>query len=283
MKKVLIFLKPVRTSLFFLGMALLFSVQAKAYDSIPVLEDSYVRSNNATTNYGTATDLNLRHQAGDVVRYAYLKFVKPAGYSEAIFTSWLRMFFYNNNSKLPATIWLMRTDTTWKEGTLTWDNRPLEDPFSDTVKVNILQDTTESLLDIDISALFNGFTGDTISIKIQLSGQFGDLVKISPKEEIVGGRMIPHLFLQEVTLPNAPLNLNVVASTYNTVELAWDDTTSNETFFLVERSDSDTGTFEQVASLGENSTSYTDDDLMLDRTYYYRVLASNGCWQLSCL
>ncbi|MGB9606047.1 MAG: S8 family serine peptidase, partial [Bryobacteraceae bacterium] len=79
------------------------------------------------------------------------------------------------------------------------------------------------------------------------------------------------------TPPAAPSNLKVTATGRNYVNLAWQDNSTNETGFEVERC---TGTgctnFALVASLGANTTSYTDGGLARKTTYRYRVRARNS-------
>ena len=57
--------------------------------------------------------------------------------------------------------------------------------------------------------------------------------------------------------------------------LGWSDNASNETGHLVERSDNGVN-FAQIASLGSNATSYSDNALESQSTYWYRVRAFNA-------
>ena len=77
------------------------------------------------------------------------------------------------------------------------------------------------------------------------------------------------------TLPAAPSNLIAAAISTSQINLNWTDSANNEDGFSVERS-SDGTTFTALASVGANTTSYSDPALAQGTTYYYRVHAFNG-------
>ena len=60
------------------------------------------------------------------------------------------------------------------------------------------------------------------------------------------------------------------------VVLNWSDNSDNEENFLVERSTTVSGGYIQVATLGVNARSYTDNTVFRKTTYYYRVRAANA-------
>jgi len=73
--------------------------------------------------------------------------------------------------------------------------------------------------------------------------------------------------------PQAPSNLIAVASTYS-IDLNWIDNSSNEDGFKIERKTGLSGNWEQIRSVGNNTTSITDEFLEQDgKTYYYRVIS----------
>lgn len=72
----------------------------------------------------------------------------------------------------------------------------------------------------------------------------------------------------------APTNLSSVSVTHKTVELAWTDNASNETEYHVERRDTALGFgFNLREILPAGTSSYTDDVVSPDSTYFYRVQA----------
>lgn len=83
-------------------------------------------------------------------------------------------------------------------------------------------------------------------------------------------------FRQSATAsPAAPYDLHSTESGYSHLSLHWTDLSSNESGFLVERSN-DGFNFSQVASLPVNTSSYVDNNLQADTLYNYRVRAWNG-------
>ncbi|WP_080055422.1 fibronectin type III domain-containing protein [Spirosoma aerolatum] len=71
---------------------------------------------------------------------------------------------------------------------------------------------------------------------------------------------------------NAPANLKATATTYNQIDLAWDDKSTNETKFEIERIGL-TGSFIKIGEASANSPSYQDKTVTSLNTYSYRVRA----------
>jgi hypothetical protein len=76
--------------------------------------------------------------------------------------------------------------------------------------------------------------------------------------------------------PKAPGNLTATAVSKNQINLAWADSSNNETGFKIERKASPAGVFGLIATVGANVTSYSNTGLVVDKTYYYRVRAYNA-------
>ncbi len=79
--------------------------------------------------------------------------------------------------------------------------------------------------------------------------------------------------VQKHTYLLRPLNLSAELINTGQLTLTWDDVTTTETGFLVERKTNDNA-FEEVASLPENTETYTDNTLTND-VFSYRVRAIN--------
>jgi hypothetical protein len=75
-------------------------------------------------------------------------------------------------------------------------------------------------------------------------------------------------------VPSAPSSLSASAVSSSQINLAWADTSSNETGFKIERSTS-TISWAQIATVGTNVTSYSSTGLSASMTYSYRVRANN--------
>ena len=77
------------------------------------------------------------------------------------------------------------------------------------------------------------------------------------------------------TPPVAPSGLAVAPVDHQRIDLAWTDNADNEDGFRVERRQGQTGTFQAVAGLGPNVTTYADGGLNGETEYCYRVVAFN--------
>jgi hypothetical protein len=73
----------------------------------------------------------------------------------------------------------------------------------------------------------------------------------------------------------APANLTATAVSSSRINLTWQDLTTNEAGFKIERS-TNNSTFTQVASVGPNITTFANTGLASNVTYYYRVRAYNS-------
>jgi hypothetical protein len=78
--------------------------------------------------------------------------------------------------------------------------------------------------------------------------------------------------LAQTVLPSAPSGLVATAMLATQVKLTWKDNASNETGFVIERS-ADGTTWTQIATAGANVTTYWDNSVVAQQTYYYRVCA----------
>jgi len=76
--------------------------------------------------------------------------------------------------------------------------------------------------------------------------------------------------------PGTPSNLTATAISTSQINLAWTDNATDETGFAVERKTGAAGTYAQIAALGINVASYSDNGLTSNTQYFYRVRAFNG-------
>ncbi|MEZ5993503.1 MAG: right-handed parallel beta-helix repeat-containing protein [Planctomycetota bacterium] len=76
------------------------------------------------------------------------------------------------------------------------------------------------------------------------------------------------------TAPGAPTGCSATALGGLSIQVSWNDTSSNEDGFTLERKDSG-GSFAVIATLTANATGHTDTGLVDGVTYTYRVMATN--------
>jgi hypothetical protein len=76
--------------------------------------------------------------------------------------------------------------------------------------------------------------------------------------------------------PAAPTSLTATSGGKGSASLSWTDNSNNEESFAIERSTSMSGGYIQVATVGANVRTYTDNTLFRKTTYFYRVRAANS-------
>lgn len=81
--------------------------------------------------------------------------------------------------------------------------------------------------------------------------------------------------LQIIGPPEAPGNLTATAVSSNQINLTWQDNSTSETGFLIERSEDGTS-WAPVTTTAANVVSYPNTGVTYNKTYYYRVSAINS-------
>jgi titin len=74
----------------------------------------------------------------------------------------------------------------------------------------------------------------------------------------------------------APSGLSATATSSNTIRLSWTDNSTDETYFVVERSATSGSGFQTVTTLDADTTTFNNSALNASTTYYYRVYATKG-------
>lgn len=109
-----------------------------------------------------------------------------------------------------------------------------------------------------------GSGGDNLAVGVDLPGGVQE-------RPIPGHRLDPW----ESATPSAPSNLTAAAASAVQINLAWNDTSNNESGFLIERKTGASGAWSQIASVGANVSSYANTGLSSGTHYYFRVRAAS--------
>jgi uncharacterized delta-60 repeat protein len=115
--------------------------------------DAYVRDGaSASTNFGSASDLEVKNNTTGLNRQTYLKFDLSSVSLASIGTVKLRLFgeLNNANQKNVATSVFGSNNTGWSETTITFNNRPTVDTAA--LASTTIVDTTPRFYDFDITA-----------------------------------------------------------------------------------------------------------------------------------
>jgi len=92
---------------------------------------------------------------------------------------------------------------------------------------------------------------------------------------LTGGRINAY---KSLGIPVRPTNLTATGASLTEIDLNWSDNSDpafNEDGFSIERKKGISGTYEEIATVGQDVTAYSDA-LIEAGTYYYRIRAYNG-------
>jgi hypothetical protein len=116
-------------------------------------------------------------------------------------------------------------------------------------------------------ALTAHLAAGTYYVDIASHGSYGDVGQYT-----FSGSIVPTVI---VTVAD-PTGLSASAVSATQVNLGWTDNASNETNYLLQRSSDGGATWTNLATLGANSTTYSDTSVNASSTYVYRVGAYNA-------
>src|SRR5207253_1829149 len=80
----------------------------------------------------------------------------------------------------------------------------------------------------------------------------------------------------KTTLPAAPSILSATGMSSSQISLHWQDNSSNETGFKVQRASGSSGPWSLVATLGAGATTWSDTGISPSTTCFYEVCAYNS-------
>ncbi len=113
---------------------------------------------------------------------------------------------------------------------------------------------------------FENGGGECLNVKWQGPGVSKDIIPSS----VLSDSFTPPIALV------SPGGFVSSAVSFNSIQLNWNDNSTNETGFEISRSSSLTGTYQVVTVAAANSITWTDNSLTALSTYYYKVRAINA-------
>lgn len=260
------------------------SVGALGQQTFSASADTTVFQGYPTLNFGNTTDMWAGYDDslspdGRIVR-SLIRF-NPANLppNQIITKATLRVYlivsydFPNTN----RTITTYRVTSNWSESSVTWNNAP---GFADAYGSKSIVHGAWGWYEFDVtnlvSAWYNG-TYPNYGIKLrgpEISGPDSSWRGFSTRE----GSNIPQLVIEYSTpvIINPPSNLTAQPISKTQINLAWQDNSSNETGFKIERSPNNTTGWAQIATVGANVTTYANTGLSCGTSYFYRVRAYNA-------
>jgi beta-glucanase (GH16 family) len=254
------------------------------------LADSFVKDGTPTTNYGTATGLEVKSSGVGNLRKDYLRFdgstipstsVATSGSLSLQFTAGLaaartyQLYGINNGSAGEA----------FGETAITWNNAPgnnADGSFNANAtllgSVNLAAGATSVTFDQSNSSLLsflNADTNDVLTFAIYKASNSG-LDTIKSREAATGQPVLQMVTIEPA--PSAPTSLLAAAVSSGQIQLNWTDTSSNELGFKIERATNSAFTqdFVPITTTAANATGFLDTNLLANTTYYYRVRAANA-------
>ena len=121
--------------------------------------------------------------------------------------------------------------------------------------------------------LINVYTGSSIPDSINATNTSGSLtLKMTSDGTVTKSGFKIHVTC--IDIPNIPTDLNLIDAGTNEITFGWTDNSTDETGFIIYRSDELEGTYAIVGNVEENTDQYTDINLNSGKTYYYKLQVS---------
>jgi hypothetical protein len=144
--------------------------------------------------------------------------------------------------------------------------------------------STDDLTYTNMFTVANTSDSGPVSFVLPPSVQGTLYVRVKDSDQNTGNRpldtiYVDHLFVRTEVIPGTPpaaaSSLSATAVSAYQITLDWVDNASDEYGFYVERSSNGID-WTNIAVIGENATTYNDEDVFPNNPYFYRVRAYNG-------
>jgi len=241
----------------------------KVYPGVGVA-DSYVQQGSASSNFGTATTVQVKNGNGSTTRYGFLRF-DISNISGPVGSAILRLNGKNGGSGYTGTDTVYAvSNNTWTETGITFANMPAIGSALATASIT----STSQWYSWNVSAYVQqqiaaGATQVSFAVKMDAVPANGQGDNYSSRE----GANAPQLLLG-VTPPVAPANLAATAPPgQGQVVLTW-DSVPTATSYIVKRATVHGGPYTTLTTV--SSPGYTDSSGTSGVQYFYIVTASNA-------
>jgi gliding motility-associated-like protein len=226
------------------------------------------RANISTPLRGT----KYKYAFTNTVAYTYYRLLvaEKNGSTDGVMTQIGEWEIWGMNAsapKVPTTLTI--TNTTFNTASLKWtDNSTNESGF----QIERSEDN------IAFSAVGTAAANATSYVDANLYGgtlYYYRVRAISTAGSSIASNVASTTTLWDPTLPFSPRGLKATGISASDIELVWEDKSTNETGFKIERS-IDGVAFAPIATVGADVTTYTNTGLVKASKYFYRVIAYNG-------
>lgn len=127
--------------------------------------DSFVASDHADTNYGTAKSMIIRDPSSGVTAYGFLWLKSPAPLGATVISATLRLYGRATFASMAVTV--ARIAASWSESKLTYTNRPTATGSAVTVTQANGADGTE--WDFDVTALMQSIANGAVNYGLRIT------------------------------------------------------------------------------------------------------------------
>jgi hypothetical protein len=257
------------------------SVGALAQQTFNAVADATVLQGYPTLNFGNTTDMWAGYDDslspdGRIVR-SLMRFnltTLPPG--QIITRATLRVYLVNSWDfpNTYRTITTYRVTANWSESSATWTNVP---GFGSAYSSKSIRNDDFAWHDFEVTNLVAAWyygTYPNYGLMLrgpEISGPDSSWRGFGTRE----GPKPPQLVIEYSTpaIINPPSNLTGQPISKSQINLAWQDNSSNEIGFKIERSPNGTTGWTQIATVAANVTTHANTGLSCGTTYFYRVRA----------
>lgn len=121
-----------------------------------------------------------------------------------------------------------------------------------------------------VTQVLNALTTTGIGVTDSRNNITKPLIKVDAALAVVGNPEPPP------TIPSVPSSLRATVASATQINLAWNDTSVNESGFKIFRKTGSGGTWTQATTASQNVTTYQDTGLSSGTTYYYYIVSTNN-------